>query len=328
MISILVTGGAGYIGSHLVWEFLGKKCDISIIDNLEFGSQSLIPKNIDILVADISDEKKILKLLQKKKFDIVIHLAAYTKVAESVRDPKKYYENNFEKSKKFFNFCIRNGINKFIFSSTCAVYGNSNDINLFENGKKNPLNAYSDSKWKVEQYLEKISLENNLSIVTLRYFNVTGADDQMRCGLISNPENLIKALCEFILGKRKKFIVNGLDYNTKDGSAVRDFIHVSDLVDLHYLAAEKLIKQNRNFYEVYNCGYGKGFSVLEIVNAFEKIIKKEINYKIGKRRDGDAEIAVANVDKLLKEFNWSPKRNNLDIILESSLNWEKKILNL
>ena len=177
----------------------------------------------------------------------------------------------------------------------------------------------------MEQYLEKISKANNLSIISLRYFNVTGSDDKLRCGLISNPENLIKALCEFILGKRKEFIVNGTDYDTKDGSTVRDFIHVSDLVDLHYLVTEKLLKLNKSFYEVYNCGYGKGFSVLEIVNAFEKIIKKKIDYKIGKRREGDAKIAVANVEKLFKEFNWKPKRNDLEIILRSSLNWEKKI---
>ena len=324
-MKVLVTGGAGYIGSHLVWEFLNRKCDISIIDNLELGSKSLIPKDANITVADISDEKKISGVLQKKNFDVIIHLAAYTKVADSIKYPKKYYENNFEKSKEFFKICIKNDIKKFIFSSTCAVYGNSNNSGLSENTEKNPLNAYSDSKWKMEQYLEKISKANNLSIISLRYFNVTGSDDKLRCGLISNPENLIKALCEFILGKRKEFIVNGTDYDTKDGSTVRDFIHVSDLVDLHYLVTEKLLKLNKSFYEVYNCGYGKGFSVLEIVNAFEKIIKKKIDYKIGKRREGDAKIAVANVEKLLKEFNWKPKRNDLEIILRSSLNWEKKI---
>ena len=159
----------------------------------------------------------------------------------------------------------------------------------------------------------------------MRYFNVAGSDLKLRSGLISNPDNLIKALCEFILGKRENFFINGNDYNTKDGTTIRDFIHVSDLADIHFLMTNKLLNSTDNYYDLYNCGYGQGFSILQIIKEFEKVIGRKILYKFANRRQGDAEISVANVEKLTNEFQWKPKYKDLKVILETALNWEKKL---
>ena len=324
-MKVLITGGAGYIGSHVAIKFLKENCQVSIIDNLENGCKSLVPKKAEFLIANITDEEKISKIIQKTNFDIVIHLAAYTKVGESTENPKKYYENNYESAKKFFYICVKNNLKNFIFSSTGSVYGNSSNKNFLEKDKVDPINPYSDSKLKTEKFLQDISKKKNLKAISLRYFNVAGSDVELRSGLISNPDNLIKALCEFILGKRENFFINGNDYNTKDGTTIRDFIHVSDLADIHYLMANKLLNLTGNYYDLYNCGYGQGFSILQIIKEFEKIIGRKILYKFTNRRQGDAEISVANVEKLKNGFQWKPKYKDLKVVLETALNWEKKL---
>ena len=325
-MNVLITGGAGYIGSHVALKFLEQNCNVIIVDNLELGSKSLVPKKAELIVSDISDENTISNVLNKNKIEVVIHLAAYTKVGESVENPKKYYENNYDKAKKFFNTCISNKVSNFIFSSTGAVYGNISNKSFLETDKKNPINPYSDSKLKTENFLENICKKENVNAVSLRYFNVAGSDKELRSGLITNPDNLIKAICEYIVKKRKIFSINGNDYNTKDGTPVRDFIHVSDLANIHFLVAKKSLTLKKNLYNVFNCGYGKGFSVQEIVHQFENIIGKKIEYKITHRRKGDAEISVANVEKIYKELSWKPENDNLRTILESALMWEKKLL--
>ena len=325
-MNVLITGGAGYIGSHVALKFLEKNCKVTIVDSLEIGSKSLIPKKAELVISDISDENNISRILKRDKIEVVIHLAAYTKVGESVEYPKKYYENNYDKAKIFFNICISNKVKNFIFSSTGAVYGNTSSKSFLEMDNKNPINPYSDSKLKTENYLENICKKKNVNAVSLRYFNVAGSDKKLRSGLITNPDNLIKAICEYIVGKRNFFLINGNDYNTKDGTPVRDFIHVSDLANIHFLVAKNSLTLKKNLYDVYNCGYGKGFSVLEILNEFEKIIGKKIEYKITHRRKGDAEISVANVEKLFNDFSWKPENNDLRTILESALKWEKKLL--
>ena len=325
-MNVLITGGAGYIGSHVALKFLEHNCRVTIIDNLELGNKSLVPKKAELIISDISDKKTISKILTKDKIDVVIHLAAYTKVGESVENPKKYYENNYDKAKEFFNICVSNKVNNFIFSSTGSVYGSISNKSFLETDKKNPINPYSDSKLKTENFLENICKKENVNAVSLRYFNVAGSDKELRSGLIANPDNLIKAVCEYIVGKRKLFFINGNDYNTKDGTPVRDFIHVTDLANIHFLVARKSLTLKKNSYEVFNCGYGKGFSVLEIINEFEKIIDRKIEYKITHRRKGDVEISVANVEKIYKELSWKPENNNLSTILVSALNWEKKLL--
>ena len=201
-MNVLITGGAGYIGSHVALKFLEHNCRVTIIDNLELGNKSLVPKKAELIISDISDKKTISKILTKDKIDVVIHLAAYTKVGESVENPKKYYENNYDKAKEFFNICVSNRVNNFIFSSTGSVYGNISNKSFLETDKKNPINPYSDSKLKTENFLENICKKENVNAVSLRYFNVAGSDKELRSGLITNPDNLIKAICEYIVKKR------------------------------------------------------------------------------------------------------------------------------
>ena len=321
-MNILITGGAGYIGSHAANIFLDHGHQVTIIDNLVNGHSLLIPKKAEFLNSDISDENKISSLLKKNNFDVVVHFAGFTRVAESVKYPNKYFDNNFEKPKLFFDYCLKNKLTKIIFSSTGSIYGNVDKKNILETEKANPINPYSKSKYQLEEYLTQLSEEGKISATILRYFNVSGADEKMRSGLMSNPDNLIKAICEVATKKRDKLIVNGKDYDTKDGTAIRDFIHVSDLAEMHLIAAKDLI--NKSGIEVFNCGYGVGYSVQDIINTMNKILKSKINFEYGPRRKGDAEYSVANNDKFVKRFNWKPKYNNLEYILKTALNWEKK----
>ena len=323
-MNVLLTGGAGYIGSHICNALLDQGHKVSTIDNLSTGNKNLIPKKVDHLNADISDKRKVTSLIINNDFDVVMHLAAFTRVGESVKNPEKYYENNFEKAKIFIDICLDNNLKKFIFSSTGSVYGLlDNNINIKENEITNPINPYSESKLKFEKYLMTESLKKNAFCTILRYFNVAGADLKKRSGLISNPDNLIKAICEVAVKKRENLIINGNDYQTKDGTPIRDFIHVLDLVDIHLIVAKSLIKSGEN--EIYNCGYGKGFSIMDVVQEMSAIIGYELPIQFGERRKGDAVYSVADNQKFLKKFSWKPKYNNLKIILESALEWEKSL---
>ncbi len=321
-MNILLTGGAGYIGSHICNLLIDKGFKVSTIDNLSTGNINFVPKSVELIKCDISDVKTLSPFIKKSNFDVVMHLAAFTRVGESVKYPDKYYLNNFEKSKIFIDLCLESNLKKYIFSSTGAVYGNLNkDKNIKENQPTNPINPYSISKLNFENYLLKQTLKNRAFCTILRYFNVAGADLKKRTGLKSNPDNLIKAICEVAVKKRDKLVINGNDYKTKDGTPIRDFIHVLDLAEIHILVAKSLMKFGEN--EIYNCGYGVGFSIMDVINEMNSIINFDLPIKIGKRREGDAVYSVADNQKFVKKFNWKPKYNNLKIILESSLEWEK-----
>ena len=323
-MNVLLTGGAGYIGSHICNALIDLGYRVSTVDNLSTGNKDLIPKKVEHINSDIADEKTINSFLKINKFDVVMHLAAFTRVGESVQKPDKYQLNNFEKAKIFIDICLKNDLKKFIFSSTGSVYGNlKKNINIKENEPTNPINPYSDSKLQFEKYLIKETKKKNASCTILRYFNVAGADLQKRTGLISNPDNLIKAICEVAVKKREKLIINGNDYDTKDGTPIRDFIHVLDLADIHILVAKSFSQTIEN--EIYNCGYGVGFSIMDVIKEMNSIIGFELPIEFGSRRKGDAVYSVADNEKFLRKFNWKPKYNNLKIILESALKWEKNL---
>jgi len=322
-MKILLTGGAGYIGSHVLLSILEQEHKVVVIDDLSTGNKNLIPENIELINCNINDEEKIGKVLQKQKFDILLHFAGFIKVEESVQNPKKYFINNTENAIKLFETCYKHDLKNIIFSSTAAAYGNPiNNSSIQENSELKPLNPYGESKVKTENYL--IQNKHKYNSIILRYFNVAGADPNFRSGLISDkPTHLIKILSEVVVGKRDKISIYGNDYNTSDGTAVRDYIHVSDLADIHLKAASYLLTNKTT--DIFNCGYGKGYSVMEVINAANKLYNNSINFNFDKRRPGDSEKLVSNVNKLHQHIDWIPKYDNLDVIIQTAVNWEKKI---
>ena len=321
---ILITGGAGYIGSSVSNLLLDKGFEVTIIDSLLTGNKTLVPKKAKLVVCDISDEKKVEEVIQNNQFDLVMHFAGLIRVDESVKEPKRYNEFNFEKSKKFFKICLKNGLNKIIFSSTASVYGNPVNDNVAEDDPINPLNPYAKSKLNFENFLIEESKKEKINYIILRYFNVAGADEKLRTGLISkNPTHLIKIVSEVAAGKRDGMIIHGDDYDTYDGTTIRDYIHISDLADIHFISGVYLIDNDKS--HIFNCGYGKGYSVKDVIKNFDKILDKKITYTIGPRREGDSKMVVANPTKFNNFFAWKPKYNDLIFILKTSLNWEKKI---
>lgn len=324
MKNYLLTGGAGYIGSHVAHMLIDKGHKVTIIDSLITGSKELIPSKASFVQCDISNIKKITKIIKSNNFDIVLHFAGLVKVDESIKFPKKYDDYNYKKAKIFLNICFQNDLKKIIFSSTASVYGNPNGKKVSENNRLKPMNPYAKSKIKLEKFIIKKSKIDNINFIILRYFNVAGADPKKRTGMISKSStNLIKVLCEVATGKRDKFVVNGNNFNTKDGTTIRDFIHVSDLAEIHYLSAKYLKKNKKS--QIFNCGYGKGFSITDVLNNTNSLLKNKLPFIIGKPRKKDIYFSVANTSKFNKYFKWKPKYNNLKFILKTALNWEKKI---
>ena len=322
-MKILLTGGAGYIGSHVLLSILRDNHGVYVIDDLSTGNKNLIPENIKLLNCNINDEEQISNLLQSESFDILFHFAGFIKVEESVKNPEKYFVNNTYNAIKLFETCYKNGLNNIIFSSTGAAYGNPiNNNSIKEDETLKPLNPYGESKIKTEKFL--IENSNRFNSIILRYFNVAGADPDLRSGLISKkPTHLIKILSEVAVGKRDKIFIYGDDYKTMDGTAIRDYIHISDLADIHLEVAKYLM--HKKVSNIFNCGYGKGYSVLEVINAANKITSNKIKFEYDKRRPGDAEKLVSNINKLHQNINWKPKFDDLDFIIQTSINWEKKI---
>jgi len=323
-MKILLTGGAGYIGSHASLAFLENDHHVTIIDNLSTGNMKLVPLNANFIECDIQDKITITNLLKKEKFDVLMHFAGFIQVEESVSKPEKYFKNNTENAIKLFKICEENGLKNIIFSSTAAAYGNpTNNKPITEESLLKPLNPYGESKIMTEKYLQN---NLNLNHIILRYFNVAGADPKLRSGLISKKAtHLIKIASEVAVGKRDKITIFGNDYPTPDGTAIRDYIHVSDLANVHVKAAEYLIKKQKS--EIINCGYGKGFSVKDVLEAVNKINDKLITVENGPRRPGDSSMLVSNINKLNNLLGWKPKYNDLNFIIKTAINWEKKLLN-
>ena len=322
-MNVLITGGAGYIGAATSYLLLKKKINPIIIDKLIYKKNNIIPKKSIFFKSNISNLFLVKKIIKKYNINSVIHFAAYKDVAESILNPKKYNNNNYLITKKFIKCCKENGVNNFIFSSTAAVYGNiSVNKNVVENSPLKPISIYGLTKKKIEDYLNRIS-DKNFKFFSLRYFNVIGSDKNLKYGPIglkinSFTNNLYRS---FITSK--DFKIYGSNHKTKDGTPVRDFIHVDDLANIHYQSLRYLQKNKKN--QICNCGYGKGYSIKQ---AIESIVRKKrftLNYSFTKKRPGDISYMVASTKKLNKIINWQPKYSNLEEMIFSEFRWKKKM---
>ncbi len=322
---ILITGGAGYIGSHVCHLLIDQGYNVTCIDSLITGNKELLPKQVKLEILDISEKEKVANLIKYNNFELIMHFAGLIRVDESVQQPERYREFNFVKAKSFLETCFKNNLKKLIFSSTAAVYGNPKNDTVTEEDRVDPLNPYASSKLELENFIKETSSKYNSKYVILRYFNVAGADEQMRTGLISKAStHLIKVASEVATNKRDHLIINGDDYDTPDGTPVRDYIHVSDLADIHLVSAKHLISGGES--DLFNCGYGYGYSVKEVIQELNKILDKEVRVDIGSRRLGDSQKIISNVDKFMTKFDWKPKYNDLKYILKTAYEWEKRLI--
>jgi len=322
-MKILVTGGAGYIGSFTVKALKEKGFEVVVFDSLETGHKEAIPKT-KIYVGNLQTDFGLLeKVLKEEKPDAVIHFAAYIEVGESVQNPQKYFMNNVVGALNLLRAMINNDVLKLVFSSTAAVYGEPKKIPIDEDDPKAPTNPYGESKLMVEKILQWYSQPYNLSSVALRYFNAAGAVLDGSMGQdYPRPTHLITRACEAALGKRKDFQIYGDDYDTPDGTCIRDYIHVIDLAEAHLAALEFLNKGNKG-YHYYNVGTGRGYSVLEVVEMVKKISGVDFNSPFAPRREGDPAKLVAKVEKIKKELGWQPGYSDLKTIVETAWKWHK-----
>ncbi len=323
-MAVLVTGGAGYIGSHMVLALIDAGQDVVVLDNLTTGFAWAIAPQAKLVQGDIADEALVERIIKANNIDAVVHFAGSLVVPDSMTDPLGYYLNNTVKSRALVAAVVKAGVKNFIFSSTAAVYGNPETQPVFEVTKPAPISPYGTSKWMTEMMLQDSHLAYGLNYVALRYFNVAGADPRGRSGQ-STPRatHLIKVACQTVLGQRASMDVFGTDYDTPDGTCLRDYIHVSDLISAHMDALAHLRRGGAS--GVFNCGYGKGYSVLEVIGAVEKAFGGPVNKRLVPRRAGDPAAIVAGATRVREILGWAPKYNDLDLIVASALAWERHL---
>ncbi len=323
-MAVLVTGGAGYIGSHMALGLLDRGEDVVVIDNLVTGIAAQVPAGAVFAQGDIRDQALVRRLLDDHRIDAVVHFAGSTVVPESVANPLKYYANNTAATRDLLEVCTAAGVDKVIFSSTAAVYGVTDADLIDENAEKAPASPYGRSKLMSEAMLADLAAATPLRYVALRYFNVAGADPQQRTGQ-STPgaTHLIKRACQAVLGRLPALGVFGSDFPTHDGTGVRDYIHVTDLVDAHMLALDHLRAGGGS--DIFNCGYGTGFSVLDVCGAVERVTGRPVPTERQPRRPGDLGKVVADSNKLKTAFNWAPRYASLDTIVDHAFRWEARL---
>jgi UDP-glucose 4-epimerase len=323
-MTVLVTGGCGYIGSHLVWALVDRGETVVVLDNLSTGFDWAIAPEVTLIQGDIGDAALLDRILSDKSIDAIVHFAGSIIVPESVTDPLKYYFNNTVKSRELIAAAVRNGVKNFVFSSTAAVYGNPEVIPVPEDVPLNPVSPYGSSKLMTEIMLRDTAAAHDFRYAALRYFNVAGADPRGRTGQSTKgATHLIKVACEAHLGLRPEMQVFGTDYDTPDGTGVRDYIHVSDLADAHVLALDHLRRNAVSL--VANCGYGKGFSVREVLAAVERVTGAKLPVTYGPRRLGDAASIVARNERIHATLDWEPRYDDLETIVTHALSWEKAL---
>jgi UDP-glucose 4-epimerase len=323
-MTVLVTGGAGYIGSHMVHELVDAGESVTVLDNLSTGFRFLIPASVHFVAGSTGDRPLVGEIIARQNVTAIIHFAASIVVPESVTDPLGYYSNNTMNTCALLDTAIKAGVRQFIFSSTAAVYGTTDASPVRENAPTAPISPYGTSKLMSEIMLHDAGKAHGLRYVILRYFNVAGADPKMRTGQ-STPAatHLIKIACETAIGRRPKMNVFGTDYPTPDGTCIRDYIHVSDLVQAHSAALGYLRSGGAS--ATFNCGYGRGASVFEVIDAVRRASGRDFAVEISGRRPGDAPALVANVDRIRAALPWRPRFQNLDTIVAHALAWEKQL---
>ncbi|MDD3014732.1 MAG: UDP-glucose 4-epimerase GalE [Candidatus Gastranaerophilales bacterium] len=321
-MNVLVTGGAGYIGSHVV-KLLGESnnYNITVIDNLSTGKEDAVLYG-DFIQANLADNFLMENIFKEKQFDAVFHFAASIVVPESIENPLKYYLNNTVNTINLVNLCIKYNVSKFIFSSTAAVYGEPDGTTVKETSMTNPINPYGRSKLMSETIIQDTAAaDKDFKYVILRYFNAAGSDIKGRIGhSFPDATHLIKVAAEAAVGKRDKVYIFGDDYDTPDGTGIRDYIHVDDLADAHIKALEYL---EANDSQIFNCGYGQGYSVKQVIKTMQEISENEFKVEIIEKRPGDPACVIADNSKIIKKTGWKPMYNNLEIICRTAFEWER-----
>lgn len=324
-MTILVTGGAGYIGSHAVLALKNQGYDVIVLDNLVYGHQEIVEKvlQVKLIIGDISDRPLLEQIFANHKIEGVMHFSAYTYVGESVSNPAKYYQNNVVATLTLLEAMIAANIKKFVFSSTCATYGNPQKLPLTEDHPQNPINPYGKTKLMVEQILKDFDQAYGLKSVIFRYFNAAGADPNALLGEKHDPEtHLIPLVLLTALKKRDSIAIFGTDYDTPDGTCIRDYIHVNDLADAHILGLKHLLAGGET--EAFNLGNGNGFSVKEVIETAKEVTQKEIKVVESPRREGDPAILIGSSDKAKAILNWQPQYSDLKQIIQHAWQWHQK----
>ena len=321
-MKILVVGGGGYIGSHMVKNLHHNNIEVVTLDNLSAGFRDAVLYG-DFVEGDIGDSACLHSLFSAKKLDAVMHFASYIQVGESVLNPAKYYQNNFSNTQKLLDVMLEYGVKKFIFSSTAAIFGEPEYVPIDEKHPRLPINPYGRTKLMVEQLLEDYDRAYGMKSVCLRYFNAAGADQQARIGERHEPEtHLIPLVLQAASGRRKAITVYGNDYDTPDGTCIRDYIHVDDLCVAHYLALGYLAAGGQS--AAFNLGNGEGYSINEVIQMAEKVSGRSIEVQKGARRDGDPARLIADSTRISRELGWKPEYADLETILRHAWNWEQR----
>ena len=327
-VPVLVTGGAGYIGSHAVLALKDAGWPVAVIDNLATGFRFAVPEDVPFYEGDIADADLLARIFAEQKIGAIMHFAGSVVVPDSVERPLAYYENNTGKSRALIAAAVEAGLKHFIFSSTAATYGVPETSPVAEDMPKSPINPYGWSKLMTEQMLADASAAHGFNVCVLRYFNVAGADPEARSGQsTAGATHLIKVACEAATGARDHVSVFGTDYDTPDGTGVRDYIHVSDLAAAHVLALEALIEQPDRSLTM-NCGYGRGFSVLEVLDAVDRATNTTIERRMQPRRAGDPGSLVSDPSRIRATLPWQPRHDDLATIIDHALQWERRLADI